>query len=91
MFFVFLVAILINPMSDLFGHTRARIAARHALITPANHVASEAVLWLVMLSTCAAKPKVKSSNPAPMAAGTHGLRRGPPAVTWRVLTIELPS
>lgn len=26
-------------MSDLFGHTRARIAARHALITPGNHVA----------------------------------------------------
>jgi (S)-ureidoglycine aminohydrolase len=27
-------------MPDLFGHSRARIAARHALITPANHVAS---------------------------------------------------
>jgi len=27
-------------MSELFGHTRARIAARHALITPANHVNS---------------------------------------------------
>jgi (S)-ureidoglycine aminohydrolase len=27
-------------MSDLFGHTRARIAARHALITPGNHVNS---------------------------------------------------
>ena len=26
--------------SDLFGHTRARVAARHALITPGNHVAS---------------------------------------------------
>ena len=26
--------------SELFGHTRARVAARHALITPANHVAS---------------------------------------------------
>jgi len=25
---------------ELFGHTRARVAARHALITPANHVAS---------------------------------------------------
>lgn len=27
-------------MPDLFGHTRARIAARHALITPGNHVNS---------------------------------------------------
>ncbi len=27
-------------MPDLFGHTRARVAARHALITPQNHVAS---------------------------------------------------
>ena len=27
-------------MSDLFGHTRARVSARHALITPQNHVAS---------------------------------------------------
>ena len=27
-------------MPDLFGHTRARIAARHALITPDNHVSS---------------------------------------------------
>ncbi|WP_438479979.1 (S)-ureidoglycine aminohydrolase [Oleiharenicola lentus] len=27
-------------MPELFGHTRARIAARHALITPANHVNS---------------------------------------------------
>lgn len=27
-------------MSDLFGHTRAHIAARHALITPGNHVNS---------------------------------------------------
>ena len=27
-------------MSELFGHTRARVAARHALITPHNHVAS---------------------------------------------------
>ncbi|HWA26262.1 MAG TPA: (S)-ureidoglycine aminohydrolase [Lacunisphaera sp.] len=27
-------------MPELFGHTRARIAARHALITPANHVTS---------------------------------------------------
>lgn len=27
-------------MPDLFGHTRARVAARHALLTPANHVAS---------------------------------------------------
>ena len=27
-------------MTELFGHTRARIAARHALITPANHVNS---------------------------------------------------
>jgi (S)-ureidoglycine aminohydrolase len=27
-------------MSDLFGHTRARITARHALITPGNHVNS---------------------------------------------------
>jgi (S)-ureidoglycine aminohydrolase len=27
-------------MSDLFGHTRARLAARHALITPGNHVNS---------------------------------------------------
>jgi (S)-ureidoglycine aminohydrolase len=27
-------------MPDLFGHTRARLAARHALITPGNHVNS---------------------------------------------------
>ena len=27
-------------MPDLFGHTRARITARHALITPGNHVNS---------------------------------------------------
>lgn len=27
-------------MPDLFGHTRARVAARHALITPENHVPS---------------------------------------------------
>lgn len=27
-------------MPDLFGHTRARIATRHALITPGNHVNS---------------------------------------------------
>ncbi len=27
-------------MPDLFGHTRARIAGRHALITPGNHVNS---------------------------------------------------
>ncbi len=27
-------------MSELFGHTRARVAARHALITPENHVNS---------------------------------------------------
>lgn len=27
-------------MTDLFGHTRARITARHALITPGNHVNS---------------------------------------------------
>ncbi|MDB6113164.1 MAG: hypothetical protein JWQ83_1513 [Lacunisphaera sp.] len=27
-------------MPDLFGHTRAHIAARHALITPGNHVNS---------------------------------------------------
>ena len=27
-------------MPELFGHTRARIAARHALITPENHVPS---------------------------------------------------
>jgi (S)-ureidoglycine aminohydrolase len=27
-------------MPELFGHTRARVAARHALITPANHVGS---------------------------------------------------
>jgi (S)-ureidoglycine aminohydrolase len=27
-------------MPDLFGHTRARVAARHALLTPQNHVAS---------------------------------------------------
>jgi (S)-ureidoglycine aminohydrolase len=27
-------------MPELFGHTRARIAARHALITPDNHVTS---------------------------------------------------
>ena len=27
-------------MPELFGHTRARIAARHALITPDNHVNS---------------------------------------------------
>ncbi len=27
-------------MPDLFGHTRARIAARHALLTPQNHVSS---------------------------------------------------
>jgi len=27
-------------MPELFGHTRARVAARHALITPDNHVAS---------------------------------------------------
>jgi (S)-ureidoglycine aminohydrolase len=26
--------------SELFGHTRGRVAARHALITPANHVTS---------------------------------------------------
>ena len=26
--------------SELFGHTRARVAARHALITPGNHVNS---------------------------------------------------
>ena len=29
-----------DPMPELFGHTRARIAARHALITPDNHVNS---------------------------------------------------
>jgi len=27
-------------MPELFGHTRARVAARHALLTPNNHVAS---------------------------------------------------
>ena len=27
-------------MPELFGHTRARVAARHALITPENHVPS---------------------------------------------------
>jgi (S)-ureidoglycine aminohydrolase len=27
-------------MSELFGHTRARVGARHALITPDNHVSS---------------------------------------------------
>src|SRR5689334_13941562 len=27
-------------MPDLFGHSRAHIAARHALITPGNHVNS---------------------------------------------------
>jgi (S)-ureidoglycine aminohydrolase len=27
-------------MPDLFGHTRAHVAARHALLTPGNHVAS---------------------------------------------------
>ena len=27
-------------MPDLFGHTRARVAARHALVTPGNHVNS---------------------------------------------------
>jgi (S)-ureidoglycine aminohydrolase len=27
-------------MPELFGHTRARVAARHALITPENHVKS---------------------------------------------------
>ena len=27
-------------MPELFGHTRARVAARHALLTPSNHVAS---------------------------------------------------
>jgi (S)-ureidoglycine aminohydrolase len=27
-------------MPELFGHTRARVAARHALITPENHVGS---------------------------------------------------
>lgn len=27
-------------MPELFGHTRARVAVRHALITPDNHVAS---------------------------------------------------
>lgn len=27
-------------MPELFGHTRARVASRHALITPDNHVAS---------------------------------------------------
>jgi len=27
-------------MPELFGHTRARIASRHALITPSNHVLS---------------------------------------------------
>ncbi|MEJ1972926.1 MAG: hypothetical protein WDM96_10840 [Lacunisphaera sp.] len=26
--------------AELFGHTRARLAARHALITPQNHVNS---------------------------------------------------
>jgi (S)-ureidoglycine aminohydrolase len=29
-----------STMPELFGHTRARVAARHALLTPANHVAS---------------------------------------------------
>jgi (S)-ureidoglycine aminohydrolase len=29
-----------NASPELFGHTRARVAARHALITPANHVGS---------------------------------------------------
>jgi (S)-ureidoglycine aminohydrolase len=28
-------------MPDLFGHTRAHLGARHALITPENHVASQ--------------------------------------------------
>lgn len=27
-------------MSELFGHTRARVSARHALLTPNNHVTS---------------------------------------------------
>jgi (S)-ureidoglycine aminohydrolase len=31
---------MIKAQTELFGHTRARIAARHALITPANHVPS---------------------------------------------------
>src|ERR1039457_7689561 len=29
-----------HPMPELFGHTRARVGARHALITPDNHVSS---------------------------------------------------
>jgi (S)-ureidoglycine aminohydrolase len=28
------------PMPELFGHTRAHVGARHALLTPANHVKS---------------------------------------------------
>jgi (S)-ureidoglycine aminohydrolase len=31
---------MIKAPTELFGHTRARVAARHALITPGNHVAS---------------------------------------------------
>jgi (S)-ureidoglycine aminohydrolase len=31
---------MIKPPPDLFGHTRARVSARHALLTPGNHVAS---------------------------------------------------
>jgi (S)-ureidoglycine aminohydrolase len=31
---------MIKAPTELFGHTRARVAARHALITPANHVSS---------------------------------------------------
>jgi (S)-ureidoglycine aminohydrolase len=31
---------MIKASTELFGHTRARVASRHALITPANHVSS---------------------------------------------------
>ena len=57
----------------------------------ANQVANDAVLWLVTLRTCAASAKVNNNKPAPIAAGIQGLRRGAVAVTWRVLTMELPN
>jgi (S)-ureidoglycine aminohydrolase len=37
---VHFVAIPLNPMPELFGHTRAHVGPRHALLTPHNHVAS---------------------------------------------------
>ncbi|MFN7961218.1 MAG: (S)-ureidoglycine aminohydrolase [Thermoanaerobaculia bacterium] len=48
-------------MTELFGHTRAHVGPRHALITPANHVAS--VIPGVAGATC-----VVLINPA-MGAG----------------------